>query len=57
MSAAVTRLLRTLFACALVAAVMLGCGQKGPLYLPDEESPEDKQERPDASPGKTTVPY
>ncbi|WP_028241439.1 LPS translocon maturation chaperone LptM [Stutzerimonas azotifigens] len=31
------RLLLPLFALALLAAGLSGCGQKGPLYLPDDE--------------------
>ncbi len=57
MSRALSVFSRLLLAAAFASVVVAGCGQKGPLYLPDEpESPEDKQERPTASPGRTTPP-
>ena len=32
------RLLLPLIALAVLASVLAGCGQKGPLYLPDDEA-------------------
>ncbi len=34
------RLLLPFFALVVVAASLAGCGQKGPLYLPDDKSAE-----------------
>lgn len=41
------RLLLPFFALALLAAALGGCGQKGPLYLPDDEkaAQEHKKDR------------
>jgi predicted small lipoprotein YifL len=43
-------LLATLFFCALLPVLTTACGQKGPLFLPDEEQPpttEQPQEKED----------
>ena len=36
--------LRHLLTLVLAASLMLGCGLKGPLYLPDKKSEERKKE-------------
>lgn len=33
------RLLTALIALVAVSSLLAGCGQKGPLYLPDEDQP------------------
>lgn len=34
-----------LIALLLSAAVLAACGQKGPLYMPDDEQQEEQEER------------
>jgi len=42
-------MMRTLFAAALAAAVLLsGCGLKGDLYLPESKPPAKKPHKPSA---------
>lgn len=37
------RLLSALIALVAVTTLLAGCGQKGPLYLPDDSPPADEQ--------------
>lgn len=37
------RLLSALIALVAVTTLLAGCGQKGPLYLPDDSQPADEQ--------------
>ncbi|MCE9682465.1 lipoprotein [Halomonas sp. M5N1S15] len=39
----------TLAALALAALMLAGCGQKGPLYLPDDEQAAERYGNPAAS--------
>ncbi|MDG4555516.1 MAG: lipoprotein [Candidatus Competibacter sp.] len=37
---------RPVLAGLLLAALLVGCGQKGPLYLPKSQSPSSSSEQP-----------
>jgi len=51
----VMRSLRTVVFLALCATWLSGCGNKGPLVVPDRDS-KDKKDQPAATPGDTRKP-
>lgn len=47
------RLFTALIAMLAVSTLLAGCGQKGPLFLPEESQPVPAQAEPAAEPAQT----
>jgi predicted small lipoprotein YifL len=47
------RLFTALIAMLAVSTLLVGCGQKGPLFLPEESQPVPAQAEPAAEPAQT----
>jgi len=50
------RLFTALFTVVALSTLLAGCGQKGPLYLPEESAPAPVQAEPAAEPAAETQP-
>jgi predicted small lipoprotein YifL len=47
------RLFTALFTVVAISTLLAGCGQKGPLFLPEESAPAPAQAEPAAEPAQT----
>jgi predicted small lipoprotein YifL len=47
------RLFTALFTVVAISTLLAGCGQKGPLFLPEESAPVPAQAEPAAEPAQT----
>jgi predicted small lipoprotein YifL len=47
------RLFTALFTVVALSSLLAGCGQKGPLFLPEEAAPVQVQAEPAAEPAQT----
>ncbi|MFP6848244.1 MAG: lipoprotein [Pseudomonas sp.] len=47
------RLFTALFTVVAISTLLAGCGQKGPLFLPEESQPVPAQAEPAAEPAQT----